>query len=102
MPHPDGCFVQVWDQPRFAGASDFINGPRRYETLRQLPGRRDWAYRIRSLKLGGNAYLTVWSEDKFRGSTVTFTDDSLQPQRSAAVAPRIGSLSISCRPLATD
>src|SRR4051812_22273402 len=27
MPHPDGCFVQVWDHTRFAGASDFINGP---------------------------------------------------------------------------
>jgi hypothetical protein len=102
MPHPDGCFVQVWDQPRFVGASDFINGPRRYATLQDLPGRHNWANRIHSLKLGDSASVTVWSEDHFRGTPVNFTEDSQEPQRSAAVAPKIGSLSISCRTMATD
>ena len=102
MPHPDGCFVQVWDQPRFTGASDFINGPRRYDTLRDLPGRHDWANRVRSLKPGSSASVTVWSEDKFRGSMITLDDDSRYPQGAAAVAPTIGSLSISCRALATS
>lgn len=68
LPSPDGCFVQVWEQPLFVGASDYINGPRRYPTLRDMPGRRDWRNRIRSLKVGPSSTVTVFSEENLRGS----------------------------------
>jgi hypothetical protein len=37
MPSPDGCFVQVWDLVRFGGVTDYINGPRVYANLLDLP-----------------------------------------------------------------
>src|SRR5918993_5094157 len=67
MPSPDGCYVRVWDQPGFTGASDFINGPRRYEHLRELPGDRPWSNRIKSLHLGPNAAAVVSFEEKVQG-----------------------------------
>jgi len=54
-------------QARFGGRADFINGPRRYSTLGDLPGGRAWQNRIRSLRLGRTAIVTVWSDENFRG-----------------------------------
>ena len=51
MPNPDGCFVQVWEGPSFSGAIDYINGPRVYPSLRDMPGGRLWHNRIRSAKV---------------------------------------------------
>lgn len=102
LPHPDGCFVEVWDQPRFTGMSDFINGPRRYETLRSMPGARNWSDRIRSVKLGPHASLTVWSEEQFRGKAITLTRDSRIPETGMAITPPIRSLAIGCDLEAAD
>jgi len=101
LPHPGGCFVQVWDQAHFNGASDFINGPRKYDTLRDLPGRRNWSNRIRSLTLGSTAAVTAWSDEGFRGKAVVLTWDSRLPQASLPVAPSIRSLAVSCDDEAT-
>jgi hypothetical protein len=102
LPHPGGCFVEVWDQPRFVGASDFINGPRRYETLRSMPGSRDWSDRIRSVKLGPTASLTAWSEEHFRGKAITLSRDSRIPEIGMPTAPQIRSLAIGCDLEAAD
>ena len=36
MPSPDGCFVQVWDAPKFVGTTDYLNGPLVYSTLQMI------------------------------------------------------------------
>jgi hypothetical protein len=95
MPSPDGCYVEIWDQPQFRGASDFLNGPRRYGTVRELGKSQDWSDRIRSLRLGPRAIATVWSEEQFRGVALTLAQGRL-PQRAAPIAPRIRSINIAC------
>ena len=67
MPSPDGCYLQVWDGPDFNGASEFINGPRGYEHLRDLPGRLSWKGRIRSVRVGPTARAIAWSDEGFEG-----------------------------------
>jgi hypothetical protein len=95
MPSPDGCYLEVWDQPQFRGASDFVNGPRRYGTVRDLGKSHDWSNRIRSLRVGPGARATVWSEEHFKGMAITLAQGRL-PQRAAPVAPRIRSINIEC------
>src|SRR5688500_6305537 len=70
MPSPDGCFVQVWEAPRFEGVADFINGPRGYSNLRDLPGGRVWHERIRSLKSGPVAAATAYADERFQGTSI--------------------------------
>jgi hypothetical protein len=102
MPSPDGCYVQVWDQPRFTGASDFINGPRRYEHLRDLTGRGTWKDRIRSLRLGPGASAVAWSDEQFRGTSLPMTTDSRQQGTFAVLPVQIQSLDVRCVTQAAD
>ena len=97
MPSPEGCYVRVWDQPGFLGTSDFINGPRRYEDLRELPGNRAWRNRIKSLHLGPNAAAIVFSEEKFRGRNALLIADNGTGRFPTIPAP-IQSLDIRCLP----
>ena len=97
MPSPDGCYVRVWDQPGFAGVSDFINGPRRYEHLRELPGDRPWRNRIKSLHLGPTAAAVVSTEEGFRGKNALLIADSGRGRFPTIPAP-IRSLEIRCVP----
>jgi hypothetical protein len=96
MPNPDGCFVRVWDEPGFTGVSDFINGPVQYEHLRDLPNRRSWKARIRSLALGPRASAFAWSEEGFSGVPVPLTTDSRDGGRFAVLPVKIQSLDIRC------
>jgi hypothetical protein len=102
MPSPDGCYVQVWDQPRFTGASDFINGPRRYEHLRDLTGGGTWKDRIRSLRLGPGASAVAWSDEQFRGTSLPMTADSRQQGTFAVLPVKIQSLDVRCVAQAAD
>jgi hypothetical protein len=61
MPSPDGCFVRVWDG-LLIGGSDYINGPRYYPSLRDMPGGRLWNNRILSAKVGPAAIVTAWAD----------------------------------------
>jgi hypothetical protein len=97
MPSPDGCYLQVWDQPRFAGASDFINGPRRYDNLRDVPGNRRWTNRIKSVRLGPRAIAIAWSDEQFRGKNAVLIADSRQGT-FPTVPATIQSLEIRCLP----
>jgi len=101
MPHPDGCFVQVWDGARFTGTSQFVNGPRRYAKLNALPNRDDWAKRIRSVQVGSAATVTAWTGENLSRASVV-----LRPDREYARLPlgfdrAIRSIDISCPLMAT-
>jgi hypothetical protein len=96
MPSPDGCFVQVWNGAGFAGNSDFINGPIQYGHLRELPHRRSWKDRISSLRLGPGASAVAWSEEQFRGQSLSLTTDSEERGRFAVLPLQIQSLDIRC------
>ena len=96
MPSPDGCYVRVWDRPGFTGASDFINGPRRYDQLRDLPGDRAWKNRIKSLDLGPTAAAVVSSEEGFRGKSALLLAESGKEGKFASLPVPIQSLDIRC------
>ena len=72
--------MQVWEQPFFVGSSDYVNGPCKYPTVRDMPGRRDWRNRIRSLKVGSSASVTVWSQENFSGSALRATRKRSAPR----------------------
>jgi hypothetical protein len=96
MPSPDGCYVQVWDEHQFAGRSDFVNGPRRYDHLRDLPGGVSWKNRIRSVTLGPNATLVAWTGERFEGDYLLMTSDARDRGRYPAVSVSLQSLEIRC------
>ena len=96
MPSPDGCFVQVWDAPKFAGTTDYLNGPLVYSTLRDLPGARVWKDRIRSLKTGTRARVIVYGEESFSGPSIRLTPDQDYPTLPENLSGRIASMNIQC------
>lgn len=97
MPNPSGCYVQVWDGPQSAGVGDYINGPARHASLRDLPGRRTWRNRIRSLRLGPAANATVWADENFTGTSLRLTEVDYM-QLPPSLSARIESLEIACLP----
>ena len=98
LPNPAGCFVQVWEQPSFAGLSDYVNGPRRYPTLRDMPGRRDWRNRIRSLKVGPASVVTLWSQENFTGTTLRASRNVAHAALPEEWAGQVESMSVECDP----
>jgi hypothetical protein len=96
MPSPDGCYVQVWYERQFGGRSDFINGPQRYEHLRDLPGRVSWKNRIRSITLGPHATAVAWTGERFEGDYLLMTSDARDRGRYPAVSVSFQSLEIRC------
>jgi hypothetical protein len=96
MPSPDGCFIQVWDAPHFAGAADYINGPREYANLRDLPGGRRWSGRIRSLRVGPEAMATAHADEHFRGTSVRLDRGSEYVKLPTPIKDEIESLQIEC------
>ena len=102
MPSVDGCYIQVWDAPLLAGTSDFINGPRDYPTLRDLPGGRLWNNRIRSAAAGPAATVTLWTDDNFQGVSLTLTPDTQYRQLPASVTGQVESMNIVCPTVSAD
>jgi hypothetical protein len=100
MPSPDGCFVQVWDVVRFGGVTDYINGPRNYTNLRDLPGGRIWGNRIRSAKTGVMASATVYASEDFQGASMRLAPDREYQALPVELDGRISSMRIDC-PLTT-
>lgn len=96
MPNPDGCFVQVWDGPRFTGRSYFVNGPRSYSTLNAFANNEDWAGRIRSAQAGPAATVTAWTDEKLTGASFVIQADREYPTLPLGFDRAIESMSISC------
>ena len=82
MPDPGGCYVIVYEQPQFGGAREFINGPVKYATLKNLPFRANWRRRIRSVQVGPTASVTIWEGEGSKGASQTLSSDSRHPELS--------------------
>lgn len=101
MPHPDGCFVQVWEGAQFTGTSQFVNGPRRYSRLDALPHRDDWAKRIRSVQVGPAATVTAWTGENLSRASVVLQPDHDYSRLPLGFDRAIQSIDISCPLMAT-
>ncbi len=96
MPNPAGCFVQLWDGPRFTGRSQFVNGPRSYPALNALANGEDWARRTRSAQAGPAATVTAWTGVNLSGSSIVLQADREYPALPPGFDRMIESMSISC------
>jgi hypothetical protein len=96
MPNPEGCFIQVWDLPSFAGVTDYLNGPRSYTNLRDLPGARIWANRIRSVKTGVAARAIVYAHEDYLGMSLRLATDREYPTFPQELSGQIASIRIEC------
>jgi hypothetical protein len=98
LPNPEGCFVQVWQQANFVGPSDYINGPRRYPSLRDMPGRRDWRDRIGSFKVGPSSTVTVtvYSEENFGGNTLRAVSNTALAELPGELKTQVQSMAVEC------
>jgi hypothetical protein len=98
-PNPNGCYVMVFDQPEFRGIGDVWNGPGRWSTLESLRQTRPdgWRNRIRSLRVGSAATVTVYTDPDFRGASRQFAAETDHPQLDAAISGQIKSLQLVCR-----
>ncbi len=95
-PDPNGCYVQVYEGDRFIGASDFINGPRRYATLGGLPNGANWSNRIRSVKVGPAATITVWTDAEFQGRSLHMAVDRAFSALIEGFVASIESMDVQC------
>ena len=95
-PNPNGCYVQVFDQPQLRGAADFLNGPMRYSTLARLANNANWTNRIRSLEVGPGATATAWAEINYAGASMELHVDTRYTTLPAAFVGRIASIDVRC------
>lgn len=98
MPHPEGCYVEVFDAAGFRGNRDFINGPVKHATLSELPGGGNWKRRVLSLKAGPAATVRAWAAEDFAGASLRLRPEQQAPTLSEAFSAKIESLQIECRP----
>ena len=96
MPHPGGCFVQVWDRPNFAGTFDYINGPRHYPSLRDMPGGREWSDRIRSAKVGPDATVMLYANETAQGAAMMLVANADYPYLPESLSGAAESATIAC------
>jgi hypothetical protein len=78
------------------GITDYINGPRAYLTLRDLPGARVWRNRIQSLKTGVAARATVYGEEDFSGLSLRLLPDREYRTLPESLGGQIASINIQC------
>lgn len=97
MPNPDGCYMQAWTMADYGGTSDYINGPREYRSLSQMPNNRSWQHRINSVRIGPTAAVTMFTDEDFRGATLQLNPDSAHRQLPGGIAGQIESLRVACK-----
>jgi hypothetical protein len=95
-PNPSGCYIQVFDKERLQGAADFINGPRRYSTLANLPNGARWNDRIRSLEVGPAATGTIWTGPNRTGKSMDIRLDRPYPVLPADFSGKVQSMDLQC------
>lgn len=98
MPDPGGCYVLVYAEPHFVGAREFINGPEKYYTLRNLPFGADWRKRIRSAEVGLGGTVTMWVDEGFEGTSVRLRADTKYPTLPGSFDKEVESLAVACTP----
>src|SRR5262245_33442846 len=101
-PNPNGCYVQVFEMNRFAGAADYLNGPMRYATLTRLPNGARWSKRIRSVRMGPIATAIAWTDTDFKGRSMQMASDRTYPVLDSGFDGEIESLAIACSTVDSD
>ena len=96
MPNPDGCYMQAWDRAQYTGQSDYINGPRTYADLRNMPNQANWEKRIASVRVGPTAVGTAFTEPKLAGTSFQFGQRAEFATLPDRVNGRIASMQIRC------
>jgi len=98
-PNPNGCYVIVFDHPKFLGIQDVWNGPGRWSSLGGLQRVRSdgWHNEIRSLRVGPGATVTVFTEEGFQGTSHQFAADTDLGELDPMFSGRIESLQLACR-----
>jgi hypothetical protein len=76
--------------------TDYINGPRTYPTLRDMPGGRLWQNRIRSAKVGPAATVGVWADEYFLGRSLRLQRDIDYPGLPDGLTAEIESIDVGC------
>ncbi len=99
-PDPHGCYIVIYDQVSFQGVGDVLNGPRRLPYLEQLTrtNEEDWRNRIRSLRVGSSATVTVYTDTEFKGASRRFAPETEHPRLEQQVSGKIESLVLTCAP----
>ena len=102
-PNPSGCYVMIFEEAGFGEANDVLNGPGRWASLDGLSETNypKWANRIRSLRVGGAANVTAFTDARFRGRSESYEPESELPALNPALSGNIESLSIQCLSEAT-
>ncbi len=97
-PNPNGCYVMFFQAPAFRHAADVLNGPGNWPTLNGLPdtNNRRWANQIRSIRVGSDARLTVFSEPGFKGPAGEFDRGSEHADLAPDISANIESLKLTC------
>jgi hypothetical protein len=97
-PNPNGCYVMLFQERGFQSDADVLNGPGRWATLDELPetNHMRWANRIRSLRAGGKAAVTVYADPHFRGYVQQLHTGAESPDVGPELADNIESLEIAC------
>ncbi len=97
-PNPNGCYVMVFEQPEFSGSGDVLNGPGKWASLDGLrqTNHDGWRNRIRSLRTGHIATVTVYTDEGFNGESRRFGPDTSRAQVDASLSARIESLELTC------
>ena len=62
----NGCWIDVWDKPRFTGSFVRLLGPADFPYLRI--GEERWTPQVRSLVVGPNAYVQCYEDLNFHDS----------------------------------
>jgi hypothetical protein len=97
-PNPNGCYVYVYENAEFSGAKYVFNGPARFRTLSRTlsMGELGWDNRIRSLRLGEAAVLTVFTKTSYEGRSMRFTPGTAHAHLEPALAGHIQSAILEC------
>jgi hypothetical protein len=95
-PNPSGCYLQVFAGERLRGVADFINGPRRYGSLSNLPNGANWNGRIRSIEVGPAATATIWTGPNRSGKSMDLHLDRPYPMLPAEFSGKVQSMDLRC------
>jgi hypothetical protein len=98
-PNPNGCYVMMYERPEFQGVGDVLNGPGRWATLVGLSrtNEENWRNRIRSLRTGDAADVTVYTTRDFTGESGRFQPGTDHARLNTTLSGRIESLQLACR-----
>ena len=97
-PNPNGCYLMLFERPGFEGANDVLNGPGKWASLEQLRETNNgrWVNRVRSLRVGATATVTVFTQPAFGGPSQRYEPGTDAVGLTPNLAARIQSIDIAC------